>query len=340
MRTILPATILLILLCFSLITYAQVGIGTQTVDNSAMLETNSSDKGFLPPRMTTAQRTAIASPATGLMVYNTSINCLEFYNGSSWENFCGAYTSPVNGIDSTQTGIAIVICGTPPGCPDGLYANPANASAGDSICFGSRIYHVIEGDYDGPDGGAEPDYLWLDRNLGANRLPTSSLDPQSFGDYYQWGRLPDGHQCVGSPTTATTVNVDVPGHSNFITNTSSPYYDWRVPQNDNLWQGLNGINNPCPPGWRIPTQAEFDDEEGTWSPANSSGAYNSALRFPIAGVRDDGSGNLGLTNYIKVWSSTPSSTNNYAMALYASSGGSGTAGDTRASGQSVRCIKD
>jgi uncharacterized protein (TIGR02145 family) len=34
-------------------------------------------------------------------------------------------------------------------------------------------------------------------------------------------------------------------------------YDWRVPQNDNLWQGVDGTNNPCPEGWRIPTQTEW-----------------------------------------------------------------------------------
>jgi hypothetical protein len=64
-----------------------VGIGTGlTLPNSkAVLELASTTKGFLPPRMTTAQRDAITSVPAGLMIYNTSTNKLNFYNGSAWE---------------------------------------------------------------------------------------------------------------------------------------------------------------------------------------------------------------------------------------------------------------
>lgn len=51
--------------------FAQTGIGTTTPDASAKLEINSTNKGFLTPRMTSAQRTAISSPANGLIVYQT-----------------------------------------------------------------------------------------------------------------------------------------------------------------------------------------------------------------------------------------------------------------------------
>lgn len=61
-----------------------VGIGTTGPATSAALEVASTTKGFLPPRMTTTQRSAITSPATGLTIYNTSKNCNETYNGSSW----------------------------------------------------------------------------------------------------------------------------------------------------------------------------------------------------------------------------------------------------------------
>ena len=62
--------------------YAQVGIGTATPDASAKLDIASTTKGFLPPRMTTAQRDAIVSPATGLVIFNTSTNSLETKNSS------------------------------------------------------------------------------------------------------------------------------------------------------------------------------------------------------------------------------------------------------------------
>jgi hypothetical protein len=64
-----------------------IGIGTITPDASAALEIKDSAKGFLPPRMTYAQRNAISNPAVGLMIYCT--NCgpngeWQGYNGSSW----------------------------------------------------------------------------------------------------------------------------------------------------------------------------------------------------------------------------------------------------------------
>jgi hypothetical protein len=51
---------------------------------SAILQANSTTKGFLPPRMTTTQRDLIATPAAGLMIYNTTTNRPNFYDGSAW----------------------------------------------------------------------------------------------------------------------------------------------------------------------------------------------------------------------------------------------------------------
>jgi uncharacterized protein (TIGR02145 family) len=73
-----------------------VGIGTSTPNSSAQLEINSTNKGFLPPRMTASQRQAIANPAAGLMIWCT--NCGKFgewqgYNGYSWVNLSGSPTS-------------------------------------------------------------------------------------------------------------------------------------------------------------------------------------------------------------------------------------------------------
>jgi hypothetical protein len=61
-----------------------VGIGTDSPAASAIIDVASTTKGFLPPRMTTAQRDAITLPAAGLTIYNTSKNCNETYNGATW----------------------------------------------------------------------------------------------------------------------------------------------------------------------------------------------------------------------------------------------------------------
>jgi hypothetical protein len=58
--------------------------GTFTEEASSQLSVNSTTRGFLPPRMTTTQKNAIATPATGLMVYDTTLNLISVYNGTIW----------------------------------------------------------------------------------------------------------------------------------------------------------------------------------------------------------------------------------------------------------------
>jgi large repetitive protein len=53
------------------------------------LDVSSVNKGFLPPRMTTEQRNAIVNPALGLLIYNISSNCFNYYSGGSWEGLGG-----------------------------------------------------------------------------------------------------------------------------------------------------------------------------------------------------------------------------------------------------------
>jgi hypothetical protein len=55
-----------------------------TINASAVLQADSTTRGFLPPRMTTTERDLIATPAAGLMIYNTTTNRPNFYDGSAW----------------------------------------------------------------------------------------------------------------------------------------------------------------------------------------------------------------------------------------------------------------
>jgi uncharacterized protein (TIGR02145 family) len=65
-------------------TQAQVGIGTSVVDASAKLQVDATNKGLLPPRMTTIQRDQISSPAIGLIIFNTTNESLEIRTSSGW----------------------------------------------------------------------------------------------------------------------------------------------------------------------------------------------------------------------------------------------------------------
>ena len=62
-----------------------LGIGTNSPSASSILDLTSTTKGFLPPRMTTTQKNAITSPATGLVVFDTTLAKLCVYTGSAWE---------------------------------------------------------------------------------------------------------------------------------------------------------------------------------------------------------------------------------------------------------------
>lgn len=178
--------------------------------------------------------------------------------------------------------------------------------------------------------------IWMDRNLGGSQVATAFNDALSYGDLYQWGRGADGHQLRTSATTSSLSSNDVPGHGNFITTSGSG--DWRSPANTSLWQGVNGINNPCPSGYRIPTSVEWTTEFGTWSPASHLGAINSPLKVPLAGYRSNGNavpaqGTLGY-----YWSSTISGSISTYLFFKTTALNLNTIG--RAWGLSVRCIKN
>jgi hypothetical protein len=86
-------TLTIAILFFASTAYAQVGVGVpaENMHPSAELEVKSTTKGFLPPRMTNAERDAIATPATGLLIYQTDAVAnnptgLYFYDGTAWRN--------------------------------------------------------------------------------------------------------------------------------------------------------------------------------------------------------------------------------------------------------------
>ena len=286
-----------LVLASSLASHAQVGIGTASPN--AALDVTSTTQGFLPPRMTTTQRNAISSPAVGLVIFNTTTNCLNFYGGL-WIEACGSGGYPSGAVF----------------CASGV----------------TRVVDVLN---------PTTNKTWMDRNLGASQVATSSTDTLSYGSLYQWGRRSDGHQCRYSSTTPTPSSVDEPAHGSFIT-ASSGNADWRDPQNANLWQGVSGVNNPCPSGYRIPTGPELSAELATWSQTNSVGALASPLKLPLAGTRDAGGGSL--TN-VGIVGNIHSSTINgiYTNCLSFSSNNSSAnvgLGGVRAFGWSVRCIKN
>ena len=468
---------LLAAVVFTATTYAQVGIGTTNPNTSAALDITSTTKGLLPPRMTYAQRQAISSPATGLMIYCTDCGNGEpqYYSGAEWKNMIGTVTSvaaltlgttgtdlsssvaneattPVitlNVPDASTTARGVITTGTQTiagaktfndyltiasttssnsttsgafilgggaGIGGNVYVG-GNMNTAGSLTAGTVTYPNAHNTTDGqvlttnaagvaswttPDPGlptssntpgdmlywngsawvkvsagsngqtltfiggkpvwsgslpantvvnATTGKIWMDRNLGATQVATSSTDHLAYGSLYQWGRGSDGHQIIVW-TSSTTSNgaeqnnvtpslsaIDAPGNGDFILAPNSPY-DWHSPQNANLWQGVSGVNNPCPTGYRIPTDVEWDAERLSWgnSNQNAAGALASPLKLPMAGLRSSNGSLFDVGTFGRYWSSTVSSTN--ARRLDFNSSNANMSTRNRASGLSVRCLKD
>ena len=83
-----------------------VGINTTTPETTAALDVTSSTQGFLPPRLTNQQRNAIVNPVDGLIVFNTSTGCPNYFFDGIWYEWCGTGALPLGLIGALNCGSA------------------------------------------------------------------------------------------------------------------------------------------------------------------------------------------------------------------------------------------
>jgi uncharacterized protein (TIGR02145 family) len=228
-------------------------------------------------------------------------------------------------------------------------------------------------------------YTPLASNAGTANDP--NYDPTVYGDWYQWGRKKDGHEDRTVPSSGTnkdylttnngveTTKLDANGQ--IKTDESSLYgkfiqrndgtFDWRqypettensgtAPADDWTWNKPD--NNPCPSGWRLPTQAEWAqivsnntwvwrlNEDGTTPPTpgyeiKPGGAGKPTSFFlPAAGLRGPNGGVQNLTGaYGYYWSSTVNGTSSYYL-NFSSVNINPAATYDRSIGFSVRCVSE
>jgi hypothetical protein len=191
----------------------------------------------------------------------------------------------------------------------------------------------------------------------------------NFRLYYQWGRkdpffywkiggsyprIPDNFDYEDPDIRyVTDVNKSILYPTIFFRGdvvNSSGYYDWLKPQNDNLWNNsmepqTKSYYDPCPEGWRVPPRYGISDNN-PFSPWQNVGKINGDLTFGLGEVdlNDQDGGGGGGNKYTLLWTSTVSSIDGGSHAVYISDGNPATLLDNkpryRASGLSVRCVKD
>lgn len=352
-------------------------------DGSAILDVSAApgnDKGFLIPRLTTAERDLISSPAEGLQIYNLDCHNINYYNGSVWVplNSIGSSgpdtpgsisgnTSPAPSATGEVYSITAVSGATGYNwtVPSGATITAGQGTVSITVTFGTTSGNICvtannacgissancqaitlsSTCFDGATtiatvtsaGGR----VWMDRNLGASQVATGIADTPSYGDMYQWGRCPDGHEKRTSTNIATLATTAVPSLGNswdgqFITTSGTPPDDWLSTQDATLWQGVNGTNNPCPSGYRLPTKTEWETEYASWATQDKDGAYGSPLKLPCGGYRNPWGGIFNFDFNGQYWSSTASGANTWMMNF----GNTLVMQEwTRVNGISVRCIQ-
>ena len=270
-------------------------------------------------------QTVISTSVTGL---TATLSAGNFANGS------GSLTYTITGTPASSGTASFALSIGGQTCTLSLTVNAGGSSqypAGSVFCNGPTAVMEVTNPATGR--------IWMDRNLGASQAATSSTDANSYGDLYQWGRRSDGHQCRTSTIISSFSSSDQPAHGFFIVDQNATVGDWRTPPNDNLWQGSNGINNPCPNNFRLPTEQELNIERLTWISQDEIGAFLSAIKFSNAGYRDGYLGPLyaeGSTGWY--WTSTTN--NSYTILLSIGGGSASVFAGGRAFGGSVRCIKN
>jgi hypothetical protein len=165
-------------------TAQSVGINADgsAANATAILDLKSTTKGFLPPRMTPAERELIDSPAAGLTIYNTTLKSVQVFNGTVWsstahyigESYGGGIVFYVH--DNGQHGLIAATSDQSTGIRwyGGSYAN--TRARGDGVGAGLKNTAIIIGNQGAVDGNAFAATVCNEYSV--------TVDGVTYGDWY------------------------------------------------------------------------------------------------------------------------------------------------------------
>jgi hypothetical protein len=169
------------------------------LDHSAAIELADTNKGFLPNRLTTAQRDAIVDPAPGLLIYNTSDSVYQFFDGSVWNAIGGGS----NNLSGTLTAGQVPVASDAHTLTDSHYEDDGD---------GHQTVEITDA-IPGPDGGTG---LLVYGDAGNNGLgltvwPTGShSNSYGFIDIFSFGGSSFGvgtWSAAGTPDAPTAISI-------------------------------------------------------------------------------------------------------------------------------------
>ena len=303
----MPAWFAALCVLFPLALSGQMVIGGATPAATAVLDLQSTSKGFLPPRLSSVQRNAISSPAAGLTIYNTSLKMVETYNGTRW----------VNASSGVASG-----CGAKVSASDWKDFLCHNLGADQGTDPLTPSYRLVGNYYQ---WGRNPLCFAIDGADDDNPCPTPI-----YGALGPWG------------TTSGKDNADLIAN---WSNSDASDGSWNESGGGKTTKDPcpAGYRLPTKAEWDGVLANNTQSSVGTWATSTTNFAVGRLLGanlfLPGGGYRNGADGELferGDAGYY--WSSTESSGN--AWGLKIDSGSAAVSGYARTSGFSIRCIRE
>jgi uncharacterized protein (TIGR02145 family) len=295
------AIIVAVAISLSYVANAQVSINTDGTnpDASAMLDVKSTDKGLLPPRV--ANVNDVSNPVAGLMVYDQSVNCMRYYNGTVWSECMGKPFSCGDPFMDSRDGkvYATIQIGTQCWMAENL-----------------NIGTMINGSSNQTDNGTIEKYCYNN----------STANCDTYGGLYQWDEMMQYVTTEGTQGICPT-GWHIPTDDEW--KTMEMYLGMTQAQADATgWRGTDE-------GGKLKETGTTH-----WSSPNTGATNSSGFTGLPGGYRSTGGAFNYLTGYASFWSSSEDGSPAWSRGLYYDSAQVYRDGDDQAYGFSVRCVRD